>query len=82
VKLLFNTCIFFSLYKKYKKHFIIFHYGILYFDYLVLILTHVEILHLIEIVEIALKVAFKILPSLENLGSGLSNIFIFVSFIC
>jgi hypothetical protein len=61
---------------------LILHYGIYSFDYLVLILTHVERLEFIEIVEIALKVAFKILPSLENLRLGLNSIFIFVSFIC
>jgi hypothetical protein len=82
VKLLLNPCIFFSLYQKYKKKMLIFHYGIYSFDYLVLILTHLERLHFIEIVEITLKVAFKILPYFENLRLGLSNIFIFVSLIC
>jgi hypothetical protein len=84
VKLLFIPFIFFSSYRKYKKKYklLIFHYGIYSFDYLVLILTHVEILHFIEIVEIALKVAFTSLPSLENLRLGLSSIFIFIYLIC
>jgi hypothetical protein len=78
VKLLFSPCILFSLYRKYKKKLLILHYGICSFNYLVLILTHVEILHFIEIVEISLKVAFKSLPSLENLRLGLNKKFIFV----
>jgi hypothetical protein len=57
-------------------------YVIFSFDYLILILKHVERFHFIEIVEIALKVAFKILPSLENSRLGLSSILIFVSLIC
>jgi hypothetical protein len=63
---------------KKTKTLLILNYGIFSFDYLVLILTHVERLHFIEIVEIA----FKILPSLENLRLQLRNIFIFISLIC
>jgi hypothetical protein len=37
-----------------KKKYLIFHYGIFTFDYISLILTHVERLHFIEIVDIAL----------------------------
>jgi hypothetical protein len=81
VNLLFGPFIFFSLYQKYKK-ILILHYNIFSFDYLVLILKHVERLHFIEIVEISLKVAFKILPSLENLRLRLNNIFIFIYLIC
>jgi hypothetical protein len=55
VKLLFNPCVLFSLYQKYKKHFLILHYGIFSFDYFALILIHLERLHFIEIIEIALR---------------------------
>jgi hypothetical protein len=55
VKLLFSTGILFSLYQKYKKHFLILRYRIFSFDYFASILTHVERLHFIEIVEIALE---------------------------
>jgi hypothetical protein len=40
---------------KIKKHLLIFHYGIFSFNHFALILTHVERLHFIEIVEIALE---------------------------
>jgi hypothetical protein len=40
---------------KIQKHLLILHYGICTFDYFALILTHVERLHFIEIVEIALE---------------------------
>jgi hypothetical protein len=40
---------------KIQKYFLILHYGIFTFDYFALILTHVERLHFIEIVEIALE---------------------------
>jgi hypothetical protein len=46
---------FISKKKKKKKHFLIFHYGIFSFDYFALILTHVERLPSIEIVEISLE---------------------------
>jgi hypothetical protein len=46
---------FLFLISKIQKHLLIFHYGILSFDYFALILTHVERLHFIEIVEIALE---------------------------
>jgi hypothetical protein len=48
---------------KIQKKNLIFHYGIFSFDYFALILTHVERLHFIGIVEIALKFAFRRLPS-------------------
>jgi hypothetical protein len=38
----------------------------------------VERLYFFEIVEIALKVAFKILPSLDNLILGLSSVVIYI----
>jgi hypothetical protein len=50
-----QSCILFSLYRKIQKHFHMLHYGIFSFDYFTLILTHVERLHFIEILEIALK---------------------------
>jgi hypothetical protein len=55
VKLLFSPFIFFSLYRKYKKHLLILHYGICSFDYFTLILTHVERLYFIETVDIVLE---------------------------
>ena len=40
---------------KIKKHFLVWNYGIFSFDYVTLILTHVERFHFIEIVEISLE---------------------------
>jgi hypothetical protein len=48
---------------KIQKKNIILHYGIFSFDYFSLTLTHVERFHFIEIVDIALKDAFRSLPS-------------------